>query len=151
MTKGRFWAKALAQGGGFGIAGDLFLIDPAGSATDSATTAIKNLAGPTVGTAADLVLKNVTENIWQEAEGKDSHWQADLANWAKQQAPGQSLWWVRPMVDHGFANAMNEALSPGYLSRVEQRAAKDWGQRYWWAPRDQMPARAPDLEAAFGR
>jgi hypothetical protein len=49
MTKGRFWAKAIAQGGGFGIAGDLFLIDPASSADDIGTTAIKNLAGPIVG------------------------------------------------------------------------------------------------------
>lgn len=150
MTKGRFWAKALAQGGGFGIAGDLFLIDPAGSATDSATTAIKNLAGPTVGTVTDLVLKNITENIWQAAEGKDTHWEAELLNWSRQQAPGASLWWLKPMIEHGFVNAMNESMSPGYLSRVQQRAQKDWGQKYWWAPRDALPQRAPDLAAAGG-
>lgn len=150
MTKGRFWAKALAQGGGFGIAGDLFLIDPAGSATDSATTAIKNLAGPTVGTVADMVLKNVTENLWQAADGKDTHWQAEMFNWAKQQTPGANLWWIKPMLEHGVTNAVNESLSPGYLSRVQQRAAKDWQQDYWWSPRDTLPARAPDLEAAAG-
>lgn len=151
MTKGRFWAKAVAQGGGFGIAGDLFLIDPSGSATDSATTAIKNLAGPTVGTAADLVLKNITENIWQAAEGKDTHWEAELFGWAKAQTPGSSLWYIKPMMEHGFVNAIQEKLSPGYLSRVQQRAQKDWGQSYWWSPRDKMPQRAPDLTAAQGR
>lgn len=151
MTKGRFWAKALAQGGGLGIAGDLFLIDPANSATDSATTAIKNLAGPTVGTVADLGLKVITENIWQAADGKDTHWEAELFNWAKGQTPGASLWWLRPALDHGFANALNESMSPGYLARVQQRAARDWGQQYWWAPRDTLPARAPDLTAAGGR
>lgn len=151
MTKGRFWAKALAQGGGFGIAGDLFLIDPASGFADTATTAIKNLAGPTVGSAADLALKAITENIWQAAEGKDTHWEAELFNWAKGQTPGASLWWLRPMLDHGFVNALNESMSPGYLARVQQRAAKDWGQQYWWAPRDTLPARAPDLAAAGGR
>jgi hypothetical protein len=149
MTNGRFWAKAVAQGGGFGIAGDLFLIDPSGSATDTSTTAIKNLVGPTVGTAAELVLKNITENIWQAAEGKDTHWQAELANWAKSNTPGASLWWLKPMIDHGFMNAVMESLSPGYLSRMEQRAQKDWGQRYWWKPREATPQRAPDLEAAL--
>lgn len=149
MTKPRFWAKAIAQGGGFGIAGDLFLIDPTNNATDSATTAIKNIAGPTVGTATDLVLKNITENIWQAAEGKDTHWQAELVNWARGQTPGNSLWWVRPMVDHGFMNAMNESMSPGYLSRVQQKARKDWNQQYWWKPRDVTPDRAPDLSAAI--
>lgn len=145
MKKPRFWAKAIAQGGGFGIAGDLFLIDPSGSATDSATTAIKNLAGPTVGTATDLILKNATENIWQAAEGKDTHWEAELFSWAKAQTPGANLWWMKPMIDHGFANALNENMSPGYLARMQQRAAKDWGQKYWWAPRDKLPQRAPEM------
>lgn len=151
MKKGRFWAKAIAQGGGFGIAGDLFLIDPASSGTDSATTAIKNLAGPTVGTAAELVLKNITENIWQAAEGKDTHWEAELASWAKSNTPGQSLWWAKPMIEHGFMNALNENLSPGYLSKVQARAAKEWNQQYWWAPKDATPQRAPNFEKAFGQ
>jgi hypothetical protein len=150
MRKGRFWAKALAQGGGFGIAGDLFLIDPSSNGTDSATTAIKNIAGPTVGSAAELVLKDISENVWQASEGKDTHWQAELASWAKAQTPGASLWWVRPMLDHGFVNAMNENLSPGYLSRMQQRAQKDWGSGYWWRPQDTLPSRAPDLEHAVG-
>jgi hypothetical protein len=151
MDRGRFWAKALAQGGGLSIAGDLFLIDPANSATDSATTAIKNLAGPTIGTATDLLLKNVVENVWQAAEGKDTHWEAELANWAKAQTPGASLWWVRPMLEHGVTNQLNESMSPGYLARMKQRAQKDFGQKYWWAPGDTLPARAPDLGAAIGQ
>lgn len=151
MTQGRFWAKALAQGGGFGIAGDLFLIDPAGSATGSATTAIKNLAGPSIGTAADLVLKVTTENMWQAAAGKDTHWEAELFSWAKGQTPAGNLWWMKPMVEHGFTNAVNESLSPGYLSKMKQRAARDWKQGYWWAPNEAMPDRAPDIAGAFGQ
>ncbi len=151
MTKGRFWAKAIAQGGGLSIFGDLFLIDPANSATDSATTAIKNLAGPTVGTVTDLALKSITENIWQEMEGKDSHWQAELFAWGKGQIPGANLWWLKPMIEHGMTNAWNEGMSPGYLSRVQQRSQKDWGNRFWWKPDEGMPGRAPDLEAALGK
>lgn len=150
MHRGRFWAKALAQGGGFAIAGDLFLVDPADSSVDAATNAIKNLAGPTIGSASELVLKDISENVWQASEGKDTHWQAELASWAKTQTPGASLWWVRPMIDHGFMNSMNESLSPGYLSRMQQRAQKDWGNGYWWRPQNGLPDRAPDLGAAAG-
>lgn len=150
MTKERFWVKAFAQGGGLSIAGDLFLVDPASSGTDAANTLIKNVVGPTVGTASDLVMKVITENIWQAADGKDTHWEAELMSWAKGQLPGASLWWLRPMVEHGFTNAMNESLSPGYLARMQQRAQKEWGQRYWWRPQDTTPQRAPDLEAALG-
>lgn len=149
MEKPRFWAKALAQGGGFGIAGDLFLIDPSSSGSDAAATAIKNLAGPTVGSATELILKNVTENVWQAAEGKDTHWQAEMTKWVQSNTPGANVWWVKPLIDHGFLNSMHESLSPGYLSRVQQRAYKDWGNRYWWAPKDALPQRAPDFEAAL--
>ncbi len=151
MEKPRFWLKALAQGGGLSIMGDLFLVDPATSSTDSATTAIKNLAGPTVGAAADLVLKNIGENIWQAAEGKESHWEAELANWAKAQAPGNNLWWLKPLVEHGITNDLNESLSPGYMAKQQQRAQKDFGQKYWWRPNESVPGRAPDMAKAIGQ
>lgn len=151
MGSPRFWARAVAQGGGLSIAGDLFLVDPSSSSTDAATTAIKNLAGPTVGTVTDLALKVISENIWQASEGKDSHWPAELMSWAKSQTPAANVWWLKPMVEHGFTNAMNESLSPGYLSRMQQRAQKDFNQRFWWRPQDGMPQRSPEIEKAFGQ
>jgi hypothetical protein len=149
MTKPRFWAKALAQGGGLGIAGDMLLVDPSGSPGDATATAIKNLAGPTVGSATELLLKDVVENIWQAAKGKDTHWGAELASWVKSNTPAGNLWWAKPFIDHGFMNAINESLSPGYLSRMKDRAYKDWNQRMWWAPNEAVPGRAPDLGAAL--
>ena len=151
MEKPRFWFKALAQGGGLSIFGDLFLVDPATSSTDAATTAVKNLAGPTVGTATDVVLKLVTENLWQAAEGKDSHWEAELANFALRQIPGNNLWWLKPLIEHGVTNDLNESLSPGYMQKQTARAQKDFGQKYWWRPNDALPARGPDMEKAIGR
>ena len=145
----RFWARALATGGGLGIAGDLLLVDPQGGAGDATATFVKNLAGPAIGTAGELLAKNIVENAWQAASGKDTHWQAELLNWGKSNTPGASLWWVKPFMEHGFLNAVNENLSPGYLSRVQERARKDWNQRYWWAPKDTSPRRAPDLGGAF--
>jgi hypothetical protein len=150
-TAARFLAKAAMQGGGLSILGDLFLTDPSATFGDQAANAIKNVAGPTVGSATELLFKNIAGNIWEAADGKDTHWQAEAAAWVRSNTPGASVWWVKPAIDHGFLNAMNENLSPGYLSRMQQRAYKDWEQRYWWAPRDGLPARAPDIAGAFGQ
>ena len=109
MTKPRFWLKALTQGGGLSIAGDLFLVDPAGSPGDATATLAKNLVGPSFGAiAGDLLAKNLVENIWQAAEGKDTHWEAELFSWAKAQTPGR-----KPLV----AQAAHRA-------RVHQRAER---------------------------
>lgn len=150
-TGARFWAKSLATGGGLGIAGDMLLVDPQGGSGDATSTFVKNVAGPAVGTAAELLAKNIVENAWQAAEGKDTHWQAELLNWTKSNVPGQSVWWVKPVLEHSFLNAVNENLSPGYLARQQDRAHKDWGQRYWWKPKEALPNRAPDLEKAVSR
>jgi hypothetical protein len=149
MGNWKFWAKAVAQGGGLGIMGDLMLVDPSNSPGDSATNAIKNLAGPVVGSVFEVVFKDIVENIWQATEGKDTHWAAELASTARSNIPGNTVWWVKPFIDHGFMNALNEMMSPGYLSRMKQRAYKDWGNHWWWAPQDATPARAPDLGAAL--
>ena len=150
MTKPRFWAKALATGGALGVAGDLVLIDPQSSGTDTATTGIKNLAGPSIGAVAELGWKLGVENAWQAAEGKDTHAAAEAVSWVKSNTPGASLWWLRPFLEHGLVNQINENLSPGYLGRMKRRAMQNWGTRYWWSPEQMTPDRAPDLEAAMG-
>lgn len=147
----RVWLRALAQGGGLAIAGDLFLLDPAEARGDGYATLAKNILGPTFGSAGELGLKVISENIWQAAQGKDTDWEAELFSWAKSNTPGQSLWWAKPAMDHSFMNAVHENLSPGYLGRAKKRAQKSWGQDYFWAPEDSFPERAPDIAKAFGQ
>jgi hypothetical protein len=139
-----FWTKAVLQGGGLSIAGDLVL-SPGASYGDEAGNFAKNLAGPAIGTVADLGLSKVKGNIIQAMEGKDTHWEAELSRWTVSNTPGMSLWWMRPMVDHGFLNAMHENMSPGYLSRMKARTLKETGQQYWWQPAELEPDRAPAL------
>jgi hypothetical protein len=49
MTKPKFWAKALAQGGGLGIAGDMILVDPSGSPVTRLPTQSKTSPAPRSG------------------------------------------------------------------------------------------------------
>jgi hypothetical protein len=138
----QFWTRAALQGGGLSIAGDL-LLSPGASYGDEAGNFAKNLAGPTIGTVADLGLSKIKGNIVEAAQGKDTHWEAELSRWGVQNTPGASLWWLRPMVDHGFLNAMHENMSPGYLGRMKSRTLGDTGQQYWWQPNKMEPSRAP--------
>lgn len=146
---GAFWLRALAQGGGFGIAGDLFLVSPQHG--DDTATALKTLAGPTLGTAGELLFQDLKGNLRRAAEGKDTHAAAETSRTIINNLPGNNLWWVKPMLDHGIVNDLNESMSPGYLARMKERAYRDWGTRWWWAPNDALPARAPNLGAALQR
>jgi hypothetical protein len=72
-----FWLRALAQGGGLGIAGDLFLAD--GGRGDDTATALKTLAGPTIGTVGEVLFQDIKGNIRQAAQGKDTHAAAETS------------------------------------------------------------------------
>lgn len=146
----RFWLRAMAQGGGLGIVGDLLFIDPAETYGDATATAIKNVAGPVIGSAAELSLKLGAFNVWEAASGRDTHAIAEGIQFARSHTPYVNLWYGKAALDHAGLHALQENMSPGYLSRMRQRAKKDWGQDYWWKPGTGAPDRAPDLGAAVG-
>ncbi|WP_338615553.1 hypothetical protein [Pigmentiphaga sp. CHJ604] len=151
MTSGKFWARAMAQGGGLGIVGDLFLTDPTENFGDSAANAIKNIAGPAIGSGSDVVLKLGLENIYQAAAGDETHLGAESLRVLRSHLPYVNLWYAKAAIDHMGMHALQENLSPGYLSRMKARARDEWGQGYWWEPGTGGPDRAPDLSTAAGQ
>jgi hypothetical protein len=149
MTKPKFWVRASAQGGGAGFVGDILL----GDTTDSRSP-LDNLGklalGPTFGSLADLY--ELTKGNADEAlAGKDTHMGAEALRFGRSHLPLINLWYGRAALDHMLLHGVQENLSPGYLARQRQRAAKDWGQGYWWEPGDAAPDRAPDLSAIGGK
>ena len=151
MTNPKFWLRALAQGGGLGIVGDFLLTDPTENPGDSTANAIKNIAGPVIGSAFDVVGKLGVENAYQAAHGKDTHAGAEAIRVARSHLPFVNLWYAKAALDHAGLNALQENLSPGYLGKMRQRAQKDWRQDYWWSPDQALPQRAPDLGAMAGQ
>jgi hypothetical protein len=151
MTTPKFWTRAMAQGGGLGIVGDFLLTDPTENPGDSTANAIKNVAGPTVGSAFDIVGKLGVENVYQAAHGKDTHLGAETLRVARGHLPYVNLWYAKAALDHAGLHALQENLSPGYLGKMQQRARKDWNQDYWWKPGTGGPDRAPDLSATGGK
>lgn len=145
----KFWFKAMAAGGGGAFVADMLLADTTQDRGNLDTFA-RIFLGPSFGTAAD-VWGLTKGNIDQVAAGKDSHAGAEAIKFARSHTPMVNLWYAKAALDHAGMNALQENLSPGYLTRTQQRARKDWGQDYWWAPREDSPRRAPDMAGAFGQ
>lgn len=150
MTTPKFWMRAMAQGGGLGIVGDFLLTDPTENPGDATANAIKNVAGPTVGSIFDIGYKLGVENVYEAANGKDTHFAAESVRTLRGHLPYVNLWYAKAALDHAGLHALQENLSPGYLSRMQRRAQRDWDQDYWWRPGTGGPDRAPDLSRVIG-
>ena len=151
MTTSKFWMRAMAQGGGMGIVGDFLLTDPTTNPGDATANAIKNVAGPTVGSVFDIGYKLGVENLYEAANGDDTHFVAEGIRTARSHLPYVNLWYAKAALDHAGLHALQENVSPGYLSRMQQRAQRDWEQDYWWEPGTGAPERAPDMTAIGGK
>lgn len=148
MTTGKFWQAAFMQGGGVGIFGDVLYTGMGGNARGGQAN-WTSMAGPVFGTGMDLA--DVTlGNAARAAQGKDVDMGADALRFARGNTPFINLWYTRAAVDHLVLHDLQEAANPGYLRRMKQRARKDWDQGYWWEPGENLPDRAPDIEAAAG-
>lgn len=146
----KFWIKALAQGGGLSIVGDFLLNDSTEQPGDVYSNLLKSIAGPSLGTVGE-VLSKAKSNIDRAIAGKETHAAAESLRLARSNLPYVGIWYARAALDHAGMHALQENLSPGYLSKMRQRAAKDFGQDYWWKPGTGGPDRAPDIRGAFGQ
>jgi len=150
MTEGKFWMRAFTQGGGAGYLGDMLFKDPTEQRGNKTEQVVGTVLGPSAGAVAGLAGDLVVGNAWEAAKGKETHMAAETLRWTNSQLPYSNLWWSRGAYEHWFLFSAQEALNPGYLARMKQRAQKDWQQGYWWDPADAFPDRAPDLEQAIG-
>lgn len=149
VDTGRFWTEAMMQGGGLSIIGDLLFQDPRESPGGFAGTVAGTFGGPAMGTATDL-LGLAVENSWRAASGDEVNFGAGAARTVRSTVPYGNLWWLSGAIDHSFFHALQENLSPGYLSRVEARAMRENDQEYWWRLGPGGPDRGPDLSRIFG-
>lgn len=149
MTTGKFWTRALAQGGGLGFVGDMLLADTTED-RGKLDTLGRALLGPSFGSAADL-WELTKGNVDEYLAGKDTHIGAEGLRFARGHLPLVNLWYAKAALDHAGLNALQENLSPGYTARMQGKARKDWNQDYWWAPADGMPSRGPSFEQIAGQ
>jgi hypothetical protein len=152
VTTAKFWGAAAMAGGGMSFAGDL-LYSWAGGQTQSgisaSAAAAGAAAGPVFGAAAEFV-DLTAGNAFQFARGEDTDFGAEAVRFTRANLPFVNLWYVRTVLDRAVMHDLQETLNPGYLSRMKQRARRDWGQEFYWQPGELEPDRGPDFGAVFG-
>lgn len=145
MSKPEFWGGAFLKGGALGLYGDFLLTNQ----TQGGNSFIASIGGPLAGDI-ESVVKMTQGAAFKAIDGKDPHTAANVVRFVKGHMPGANLWYAKAALDHMIFHDIQEQFSPGYLSRMRQRAQKEYDQQFWWAPGETAPGRAPDLGAAFG-
>lgn len=143
MQQPAFWGRAALKGGSLGFYGDFLQ----SQSSQHGTSAFAGMLGPSLGLAEELL--NLSQgNIIQALQGEATHAGAEALRTLKGLTPGSSLWYAKGALDHLIFQQAQEMVSPGYLRRMEQRAQREFKQRYWWKPGTDLPQRAPDWRRA---
>lgn len=143
----RNWMGAFLKGGSLGLYGDFLF---SGTTSHSMTGPLAALLGPTA-SLVEETFKLTQGNLVQAAKGEDTHFGAEAVKYVKGNIPGANLWYTKAALDHIIFQNLQEYFSPGYLSSMQRRTEKDFGQKYWWTPGTGVDGmRAPDLARATG-
>jgi hypothetical protein len=143
------WGKAIMQGGGLGVFGDMLFIDQ----TRYGKTWSEMAAGPLAGKVERVLGDFVFRNVQLAAKGKETHWFGDAAYTLGGLVPGSTLWfarlaWQRSVLDQ--LALWSDDRAPSRFRRLEETARKEFGQHYWWRPGETTPRERPELGAMFG-
>jgi hypothetical protein len=150
MTTKGFWARAASQGGGLGYIGDVLLKSEGGTFKGREFENVLGVvAGPSGGAVGGL-LDLTVGNAKQAAAGENTDMGSEAIRLTNSNLPYANLWQTRALWEHWVLHNLQEAANPGYLSRMQKRAQKDFGQGYFWAPGEPFPDRAPDFGNMIG-
>jgi hypothetical protein len=142
-----FTAAAILSNRECGIYGDfLYSVNQ----TRYGSGPVEALAGPTIGPLLEMGLVQPLNAVRAAMEGRESHFLANEARNLKNIIPFGNVWYAKAAIDHLIWQQVLELLSPGYLSSIRSKTAKEYGQDWWWTPGETLPDRAPNLNAAIG-
>lgn len=117
------WIKAFVQGGGAGIYGDFLF----GEFNKYGNSLWATTLGPTAAT-----LEQVAQTYGKIKSGED--FGASALNTALSNTPFANLFYLREPMNRLFIYQIQEYLNPGYISRMESRMKKDFGQEFFIKP-----------------
>lgn len=123
--KGRLFIASMLQGGGLGLYGD-FLFGEASRTGLPAT--VSTFMGPAV-SDAERLFSIMNKAVWGDDEDRADAG-GDFAKFAITSAPGANIWFTRWALDYAVLYRMQEAMSPGYLNRMEKRVRKQEGSEF---------------------
>ncbi len=146
MNTKEFWGAAILAGGGLSIWGDFLFQDQ----NRFGGGAVETIAGPAAGFVGDT-LRLTVGNTQQAAEGDDTKFASETIRFIRRYMPGGNIWYARLALDRFVFDELQKMADPEAYKRfrrIEKRAIKDYGQKYWWRPGKALPDRPPDIESA---
>lgn len=131
------FGKAFIQGGAGGLIADSLLRD----AKSFSGGLIESLAGPTAGTAEDVVkfLQDVALGDKKERKSRTDIAMREGLPLIQQNVPFSNLLWTQGIMNYLFVYRLQEAVNPGYLRRYEKKV-EDSGRT--WLPGVPRPSEA---------
>ena len=114
------------------------------------------LLGPVLGSELSQGVRLTVGNIQDMVKnGEMRNAGSDLTRFADGLLPGRSLWYTRLAWERFISDEIQAWADGGdaerKFRRIEKKAKKEFGQRFWWPPGQALPERAPDLGAAVNR
>lgn len=122
------WTAAFVQGGGGGIYGDFLF----GETNRFGRSLLGTLAGPTFGTVDDI--DRIRAKI---LAGEDVD--ADVLRLAMGNTPFLNMFYTRVALDYLILYQLQEAVSPGYLRRMERNLKRENDQEFVIPPSRRIP------------
>jgi len=131
------FGKAFVQGGAGGLIADSLLRD----AKSFSGGLIESLAGPTAGTAEDVVkfLQDVALGDKKDRKSRTDIAMREGLPLIQQNVPFSNLLWTQGIMNYLFVYRLQEAVNPGYLRRYEKKV-EDSGRT--WLPGVPRPSEA---------
>lgn len=139
-----FWGGALLQGGGLGIWGDFMKA----STNRFGGGPMSTFSGPMIGKFGDLAALTLG-NVQEAAQGKDTHFGRELAQFAGKNVPFvSSAWYTKLVWERIVTDQLQRLLDPEAHAAFRRRAQDARSKRHtehWWAPGETTPSRGPRL------
>lgn len=143
MATTTFWAAAMAQGGGLGIAGDFFRA----STSRTGGGILEVAAGPVVGLVSDIS-RATTGQLGNAWEGGQTSFARSMVNLGRRYNPLASYAPLRAALDRMLWDQIQRLVDPEadkQFQQVARRLKKEKGTEMYW-PRGQMlPERLPSF------
>ena len=138
MGNAKFAGAALLQGGGLGIWGDFLFAD----INRYGGSMGGNMGGPLFEKGMDFW--NLTAgNMIQLGNGEKTRFGRELTKAISSNVPGNNIWYFKLAWERVLMNNLQRAIDPeadkAFRRQIKQRQ-RDYGQEYWWAPGEKLPA-----------
>lgn len=121
---------AFQQGGALGIYGDYLF----GQSSRFGNTALETAAGPTIGTASDIVNTLLKTRDYAAGKLEGGRASSPAAQWIsllQGSTPFANLFYTKPALDYLILNSVRDWATPGATERAVRQRYKDYGQTTW--------------------